>query len=315
MHQDKEYRLIEFIERFLLLLVVILFISNILWLAYWLKENKLFSNLQNNVSIVPPVRAQPAAVLESQNNPDISAKSAVSIEFNSDLEGKILFAKNDNDRLPIASLTKLMTALIVIENYNLDKQIVISKDAMAQVGVQGVLKEGQVLSVKNLLYITLIESSNRAAYALSSQIGESNFVALMNKKADEIGLYDTHFEDSTGLSGNSYSTADDLAKLSGYIFFNYPLFGKIVGLKDYNLYLSDGSLHHMLQNTNELLGKNGIVGGKTGYTEEAKGCFMAIQQKADKYLIYVILGADDRFSEMEKLIQKVANLEYQVSIK
>ena len=107
----------------------------------------------------------------------------------------------------------------------------------------------------------------------------------------------------TGLNENSYSTANDLSKISSYLFLNYPLFYKIISLKEFDLYLDDGSFHHKLINTNELLGQSDVVGGKTGYTIAAKGCFMAIQEKSPKnYIIHIILGSEDRFLEMKKLI-------------
>lgn len=245
---------------------------------------------------------------------EVSAKSAISVELSGYLEENILFEKSIDEKLPIASLVKLMTALVVLKSYNLDQEISISKSAMAQVGEQGELKEGEVLSVKNLLYITLIESSNRAAYALSEAVGKDEFVSLMNNESGNLGLEDTYFEDSTGLSDKSYSTAEDLAKLSKHLFLNYPLFREIIGLKEFNLYLPDGSIHHKIINTNELLGQNEIIGGKTGYTYVAQGCFMAIQRKfPEKYIIHIILGAEDRVLEMKKLIEKSSGMKSYIS--
>lgn len=156
-----------------------------------------------------------------------------------------------------------------------------------------------------------MESSNRAAYALSSIMGTDNFITLMNEKAKNLGLLNTHFQDAAGLDAASYSTAEDLIKLSGYVFENYPLFRKIISLKEYSLYLEDGMLHHTLINTNSLLGENNIIGGKTGYTNEALGCFMTIQNSAVKgnYVINIVLGSQDRFTEMKDIINWV-NLSY-----
>ena len=153
-----------------------------------------------------------------------------------------------------------------------------------------------------------MESSNKAARALSGVVGKNNFIILMNERAQDLGMASTHFEDSTGLSPFSYSTAEDVANLSQYLFENYPLFREIIGLKEYDLYVN-GMLHHKLINTNKLLGMDNIIGGKTGWTNEAKGCFMAIQENPQGgYAIHIVLGAKDRFLEMEKLIS--SNHEY-----
>lgn len=220
---------------------------------------------------------------------------------------EILFAENEKKILPIASLAKLMTALVVFERYDLNYFVAVSEKAMEQEGEQGSLKAGEVFSVKNLLYFTLMESSNRAAYAISEVIGNRNFVAAMNQKALELGLGNTRFDDVTGLSPNSYSTAEDLAVLSAHLFSNYPLFREIIGVRELDFYLLDGTFHHRAVNTNQLLGVNNIVGGKTGWTSSARGCLMIIQKNADfeNYVIYVILGAEDRFLEMEKLIRAI----------
>lgn len=306
----------KILERTFLFFALVLLLGNTFWLIKWLNANSMAVFQASASDFIEPVEISESAVLKNEEDDfKINAESAISIEFGGDIQEEVLFEKDVDKKLPIASLVKLMTALLVLENYDLTKEVVISKTAIEQVGEQGDLKEGQVLSVKNLLYIALIESSNRAAYALSEAIGEDNFVALMRNRAAELGLINTYFEDSTGLDEKSYSTANDLAKLSKYLFLNYPLFGEIIGLKEFYLYLPDGSFHHKLINTNELLGQYEIVGGKTGYTIAAKGCFMAIQKKSpEKYVIHVILGSEDRFSEMQKLINKFSDIQYKVSI-
>ncbi|MDO8530486.1 MAG: serine hydrolase [bacterium] len=235
--------------------------------------------------------------------PVISPKSAISLKIQEGSEA-VLFGKNENEVLPVASLTKLMTALIVLEQYDLAHQVVIGEGAMKQEGPQGELKLGQTLSVKDLLYITLIESSNKSAYALASVMGNYKFVDVMNERARQLGLSQTYFIDSTGLRPGSRSTAADIANLSRHLFENYPLFKEIISLKEFDLYLSDGTLHHNLVSTNKLLRKvPSVIGGKTGWTNEAKGCFMVVEAQADGgYIIHVVLGSDNRFSDMEKLL-------------
>ena len=264
------------------------------------------SYIAGPTSVAKPITAGEASLSPYSRPGDltINAKAGIIIETGLGAE-KVLFQKNTAEKMPVASLAKLMTAAIVLKNYNVLEKVTVDEGAMAQEGVQGVLKLGETLSVKDLLYITLMESSNRAAYALSEVMGAEKFVSLMNEKAREIGLSSTHFEDSTGLSPKSYSTAEDIAKLSEYVFETYPLFREIISLKEFDLYLDNGQFHHKLINTNKLLaGTPGVIGGKTGWTDEAKGCFMLLQesQKKGTYLIYIVLGAEDRFLEMKKMI-------------
>lgn len=252
---------------------------------------------------VQATEAPPPAPRDQQPVFYINAKSAISVEIDNNQKDHTLITKDANTKLPIASLAKLMTALVVMKRYDLNQEATISNLAIQEVGEQGNLKEGEVLTIEKLVYIMLIESSNRAAHALSEVVGEDTFVVLMNQEAQNLGLQNTHFEDSTGLNKNSYSTIEDLVKLTKHLFFNYSLFREITSLKEYDLYMLDGSLHHKLINTNELLGQDGVIGGKTGYTHEAGGCFMVIQKKSqDTYAIHIVLGAEDRLLEMSKLM-------------
>jgi len=256
-------------------------------------QNTVFENPTNTIGdiAVPVVTKKPSV--------DINAKAAISIENNLQDINKIIFDKNGSTQLPIASLTKLMTAVVVLDNYNLSDtcqvdEIADSKDSMKQD-----VKLGDKMSVKNFLEIMLIESSNKSAYALSEMIGEENFVKLMNQKAKTIGLKNTFFTDPTGLDSGDVSTAEDLAKLAEYILKNYPEISAVSQTK--NLYISGFG---NVTNTDELLGEiPEIICSKTGFTTAAKGCLLLVinNPKNNDYYINVILGADDRFSEMKKL--------------
>lgn len=239
---------------------------------------------------------------------NVLAQSAISVETGA--VNKVLFKKDENKILPIASLTKLMTAMVVLQNYDLEKTITINKGAVLQEGEQGALKAGDSLSVKNLIYIMLIESSNHAAYALAENMGVQRFVYTMNEQAKKLGLQNTYYADPTGLSAENHSTAQDLAKLTDYLLKNYPIIVEISKTKEFDLYKPDGSFYAKLTNTNKLLGEiPEVVGGKTGFTTDAKGCLMLVikNQKDNSYLINVILGSDDRFGEMKKIIDWVNN--------
>lgn len=244
---------------------------------------------------------------------EISSEAAICVEVNELGQEKILCKKNNDKKLSIASLTKLMTALVVLENYDLSQNVKISQEAVAREGEQGSLKALDALSIGNLLYIMLIESSNDAAYALAEIMGFDEFVETMNLKAKDLGLNNTFFVEPSGLDSKNYSTVDDLVKLTKYLLKNHSLIWEILSIEKATIFNSDGVLHHEALNTNELLGKiPGIIGGKTGYTKIANGCFILVLESPKKgnQLIYIILGSENRFEEMKKLIEWV-NQTYQ----
>ena len=261
--------------------------------------------------ITKPLEEINFAKIEKPKKPplEIEAKAVFSLRLNpkKKMKEKIVYSKNENEILPIASLTKLMTALIVIENqkdYPLEKEIKISKEASLQEDVPeyGNLKAGEKRKIKELLNLMLFFSSNDAAYALAEQIGIDNFVNKMNEKVKEIGLENTHFSNPTGLDPENlkwslenkdyfnYSSAKDLVFLGKYILQNYPLIFEFSNLK----------------NEIQLLENQNLIGMKTGYTDEAGGCiFLIFSNNRDDYFLNVILGAkskEERFLQMQKLI-------------
>lgn len=254
---------------------------------------------------------------------ELIAESAISVKIDKNNQiQKILFEKNSDKKLPIASLTKLATAYTVLENYDLDEVIEVSKQAISQEENFGNLSLEERITVKDLLYISLIASSNDAAYALAEQIGEKAFADLMNLEMQKtLAIENTHFVNSTGLDPDepdteyNYSTARDLAKFTAYLI-NKPLIFDILSTLEIKFLSVDGTLHH-LQTTNQFLETRddnehiqwlpNVVGGKTGWTPEAKGCLILILEtpRNDGYLINVILGSDDKFGEMEKMINVI----------
>lgn len=287
-------------------LVFILILSAVLGSMWKLSEENLLLG-GAAVSEIPAVLAGDSARMQGpQRNwdvpdPDLAAETALSAEVNS-LEGdKVLFAKNGALKLPVASLTKLMTAVVAIENYSLTQKIPISQKAVSVSLERNPLKQGSEMAVGDLLYIMLIESSNQAAQALSEGMGHEKFVEAMNQKAKDLGMKDTFFSGASGLSSKNISTAEDLLELAKYILTNHPEISDISRNPEYDL-----PGFNKLTNTDQLLGEiPDVVASKTGYTKDAKGClFMAISNsKRGGYMVYIILGADDRFLEMKKLIQ------------
>lgn len=250
--------------------------------------------------------------------PEIQAGSALSLFLDKDGNTKILFEKEGDRRLPIASLTKLMTALVAAKHYDPAQQIVVSSRAVAEEEDFGQLRAGDAFLVQDLLYPLLMESSNDAAAALAQVIGRKVFVGLMNLEAQELGLLNTYFINPTGLDPDdpagpiNYSTGKDLAMLASTIVRTYPRIFDILAISEQDLILQ-GVFHHTMKNTNELLSFNGwptsIVGGKTGWTPLAKGSlvFVLKSPKEQGFLVNVVLGAEDRFPQMKTLVNWTYN--------
>jgi D-alanyl-D-alanine carboxypeptidase len=237
---------------------------------------------------------------------DIGATSGISVFVNSNGSGKILFEKEIDKVLPIASLIKLMTADIVWEDY--DPSLIVEITKLKDLGN---FKIGEKFSVGALLYPLLMESSNDAAVALAQIIGEKSFVDLMNLEAKNLGMENTNFVNPTGLDPDNpgepknYSTVEDLVKLTIHLLKTKPKIMEILATPEIDFYTPEGVFHHKLKNTNQLLNEiDGIIGGKTGWTDEAQGCLLlvTIAPKNRGEIINVILGSENRFEEMKNLI-------------
>lgn len=241
-------------------------------------------------------------------NVKLNASSAITVWTDLD-DSKVLFKKNLNKVLPIASLSKLMTSYVVMdipETYSLDKPITVTDKSVEQDGNFN-LKPGEKLTTKNLLAMALIESSNDAAYALADHIGEKGFVGLMNYYAEKMDLDQTKFYNPTGLKAEkepeNHSSVEDLSKLSGKILKEHPKIFELSSQENYQVKKLNGLPHHKITNTNVLLNDySKIVGSKTGYTDKAQKCLLTVVKSKQGYFINVLLGSNNRFGEMEKLI-------------
>lgn len=244
------------------------------------------------------------------NELNIESNNFLSV-FIKDGKEIILSEKKADEVIAIASLTKLMTAIIVLENYNLDDLIQISASAIATYGDAGNLQIGEIMTIRDLLYITLIESSNDGAEALAEKMGVSTFVYKMNEKAASLGMNNTWFINPSGLDeGNLYnfSTVNDLKKMVVYILENHSLIAEILSLPEKEL-TSHSGISRTIKNTNVLLKESdAYLWGKTGYTNRANGCLILILNNFSinnnqGYVINIIAGADDKFGEARKLEQ------------
>ena len=227
-----------------------------------------------------------------ENSLNLNSRSCVVIDRKSKY---ILYGKNENNKVKMASTTKIMTAIIVIENGNLDKTVEISKKSANTGGSRLGLKSGDKITINHLLYGLMLCSGNDAAVALAEAVAGSvsDFAVLMNKKAIDLGLNTTHFETPHGLdSENHYTTAYELALLTDYALQN-ETFLKIVGTKYYTVNINGYPKN--LTNTNELLGNlNGVYGVKTGFTNGANRCLVTSCKRNDMDIICVVLGADTK---------------------
>ena len=238
--------------------------------------------------------------------PSINSRAAIIYERSS---GTILFGKNENEKRKMASTTKIMTAIIVIEKCNLEDIVTVSKKAASTGGSRLGLHTDDKISVLNLLYGLLLCSGNDAAVALAEYVGGdiSNFANLMNSKASELYLTSTHFVTPHGLDKDDhYTTAYELALITNYALKN-KIFRNIVSTKNYNISINGYSKN--LSNTNELLGNlDGVYGVKTGFTNGANRCLVTSVKRNNMDLICIVLGADtkkDRTKDSCQLIEYI----------
>ena len=230
----------------------------------------------------------------------LALKSSVALVIDQDTS-EVLFSKNDKAILPIASLTKLMTGLVISEaQLPMDESITISQaDVDTEKGSTSRLRVGTVLSRGELLHVALMSSENRAAHALGRSYpgGLAVFVGLMNAKARSIGMDDTHYEEPTGLSSKNQSSARDLAKLVNFAYGN-PTLRELSTSPGYQLAVGKRTLQY--NNTNRLV-KNpswDIGLQKTGYIAEAGQCLVMQAKVAGRKIIMVFLDSTGKFSRL-----------------
>ncbi|MEK7555490.1 MAG: serine hydrolase [Patescibacteria group bacterium] len=216
------------------------------------------------------------------------------------------FELNINKRWPIASLTKLMTAVIVVEKSELNRQIIIDKDTFKfkTNGLAGGFASGEIFTAEDLINAMLVVSSNDAAVALAESISPE-FVKLMNQKAVELNMTETNFDDPTGLSFLNQSTVNDLAKLMNYIYYNHPQIFEITRQKEAVISELNSGVKRKLININQFAGQSDFIGGKTGYTEAADENLMSLFNKQGRLILITVLGSKDRFGDTEKLLELI----------
>lgn len=268
-----------------------------------LKEGKALS-----VNQWFPKEAVPAGrqVLGAESNiPEITAKSAFFIDANT---GNVLYSKNPHEQLPIASLTKVMSVLIALEHKNMDDKFVVSSYASEMEPDKMYLIPGETLTLKELLYGIFLVSANDAAETIAENTTgrREEFIALMNSKASEIGMSNTLYVNPTGLdedSGNTHSSAYDLALLTRYLIRNYPNIIDISSTPYIQLpQTNTHQVYDLYSGINLLTTYPGVLGFKTGYTPEAGYTLITVAKKGNHIVIGVLLNSESRREEAKSLL-------------
>ena len=270
--------------------IFVIFFVIITSFSYSFADDDTEDNISVDVSAeIVETATQTSNTLDSSS---INSRSCIIYDRNSHM---VLYGKNETKQVKMASTTKIMTSLIIIEKCNLSETIEISKKAAGTGGSRLGLKAGDKITIKDLLYGLMLCSGNDAAVALAEYAGGDiqSFAELMNNKAHELGLTNTHYESPHGLdSDGHYTTAYELAVLTDYALKN-ETFASIVGTKNYTVTINGYPKN--LSNTNELLGYlNGVYGVKTGFTNGANRCLVTACKRNNMDIICVVLGADTK---------------------
>lgn len=278
-----------------LFVTLILFINNI-----------CYANINDDEVIDITETKRQAIETVSKNIENLKLNSRIGLIFDRNSK-RILYEKNGLKQVPMASTTKIMTAIVVLENSKLNDIVTISKKAAGTGGSRLGLRTNDKITVHDLLYGLMLKSGNDAAVALAEHVGGGieGFADMMNKKAKELGLINSHFITPHGLDKEEhYTTAYELACMADYAL-KIPKFKEIVSSKNYNITINARS--SLIGNTNELLGNlNGVYGVKTGFTNGAGRCLVTACKRENLDIITVVLGADTkkyRTSDSIKLIE------------
>ncbi len=244
--------------------------------------------------------APPAPTFSMQES--ISASGALVLDAES---GQVLYAKQATVRRPMASLTKLMTALIIAENHDLDEIVRTPKEMDGIVGNRAYLPEGEQFTVGDLLSALLIASGNDAAITLAEYHSGSvpAFVEEMNERAMQLGLKDTSYADPTGLDHvGQYSTPRDIAWLTKFVM-EKPVIAKRMKMRWDRIYSLQGT-EVALNHTHALLNTTtSIIAGKTGTTDNARQCLVSVLEKDGKHYIIVLLYSNERYADMDVILE------------
>jgi len=240
---------------------------------------------------------------KSENEFTVDAQCAILVESQS---GRVLYEKNSGEQRAIASISKIMTALIAIENAHLDDYVTISEKATLQIGSSLYLSAGDQILLKDLLYGLMLRSGNDAAYAIAEHVSGDveSFVLLMNEKAKALGLQDSTFENPSGLDedNRNISTAYDMAMIARNAMDN-PLFREINHTTVHKAKTLNDKYYVWTNKHRLIKGYEFVIGGKTGYTQLAKRTLVTVASKNDMELIAVTLNGPDDWNDHLQLFE------------
>jgi D-alanyl-D-alanine carboxypeptidase (penicillin-binding protein 5/6) len=203
---------------------------------------------------------------------------------------------------PLASLTKLISSVVVFENIGINKKIPIDQNAIDTEGEAGDMRTGEIYTARDLLKIMLLRSSNDAAVAFEEYLGKSEFIRLMNEKANGVGMKLSKFYDSSGLDDNNTGTASDMLLLSKYILEKYPEIFNMTRISRVLVQPINDITTHEVINIDPLVSEDGFLGGKTGTSDKARQNLVAVLSMNGKKIILILLGSTDRLTEARSLM-------------
>lgn len=300
-----------------LLLIAPVFVFSLLLLTLLSLDKATVQQIDGIVLVSPPVKRTQesfypliSSVLGEQATQSTSIKNTLSLSVLTakgivvmDDESKVvLFSKNPKERFSMASTTKIMTALTALEYFH-PSDILTIKENYREGAIIGLTK-GEQMSFENLLYALLLPSGNDAAIAIAQNFpgGIEAFVSKMNENAKRFHLSNTHFSDPAGLEDEgNYTTVIDLARLAAIAIEN-PTLNRIVATKQVNISDVSGRKSYSLYNLNKLLGENGVIGIKTGFTQEAGDILVTEKMEQNHRLIIVVMKSEDRFLDTSLLL-------------
>jgi D-alanyl-D-alanine carboxypeptidase len=220
-------------------------------------------------------------------------------------DGTVWYKKNGQEQWPIASLTKLVTAVVASRFMSADDEIIVRKVPGSwtdRYDTRELLKEGERYRMRDLQSLMLVVSSNEAAEAIAYSYGFSDFMRKMNDQAQEWGLEDTYFDEPTGLSVANQSTPEDLAALASRLVVEYPHILDMTSERTAVAVELASGRQVAVSTTNEFAGQPDFLGGKTGYTDDAQGNLLSVFNRSGSPVVIVVLGSGDRFGETRKLL-------------
>lgn len=292
-------------------LQAVLFVFILLALVYFIRLDKAPPNSSNTINDkinFTSVKTSLKNFIYSINTtkPDnVKAKSVVIKKLG---DGYSFLKVGTDQRWPIASITKLMTATIALEKFSPSQLISFDDKIISTEGVSGDFRSGEVFAAIDSVKALMVVSSNDAAMALAETYGYQNFIDAMQAKAAELDMRQTTFYDPTGLSFLNQSTIDDLEKLVKYVFEKHP---EIFDFSREKSVLIGGK--RFLTNINEFSGQPDFIGGKTGYTEDSNGNLISLFRNSaggETPLLIIVLGTDDRFGDTQRLLDYFNGLRY-----